>query len=67
MNDLKYIILLMDYFKERQPPVECLRVREKLNNQFFGKIYRDDGNKSLKNLGIKNKGQLVVQLLDEPE
>jgi hypothetical protein len=35
---------------------ECVRVREKLNNQFFGKIYRsgEGKNKTLKNIGIKN-------------
>lgn len=56
LSDLKDMITTMDYFKERQPPTECVRLREKLNNQFFGKIYRDDGNKTIKNLGIKNKG-----------
>lgn len=46
---------------------ECIRIREKLNNQFFGKIYRPGQNKTLKNIGLKNNQSLVVQILDEPE
>ena len=45
----------MKYFQEKDIAIECLRVREKLNNQYFGKIYRDpQESKTLKQLGIKN-------------
>ena len=41
-----------------------MRLREKLNNQYFGKIYRAGGknqaNKTLKNMGIKNNSNVVV-------
>jgi hypothetical protein len=39
----------MKYFQDKDIAIECLRIREKLNNQFFGKIFRDpQENKSLK-------------------
>ena len=57
----------MKYFQDRAIAVECIRLREKLNSMFFGKIYRDHKNQSMKQLGIKNNNHVVVQLLDEPE
>ena len=58
----------MKYFLENPTIVECLRIREKLNTTYFGKIYRDPKDtKTLKTLGLKKVGSIVVQLLPEPE
>lgn len=58
----------MPYFTDNEVLGECMRLRDKLNNQFFGKIYRDPTNaKTIKSLGIKNGSCLVVQLLEQPE
>ena len=59
----------MQRFKDQGQEVrnECIRVRD-LNpaNRYFGRIHRDL-NKTIQNIGIKNKANLVVQLLEEPE
>jgi hypothetical protein len=34
---------------------------------YFGKIYRDSKNRTLKQLGLKTNQSIVVQMLDEPE
>lgn len=45
-----------------------MRLRQKLNTQFFGKIYKDPtNNKTLKSLGLKNGNHIVIQILQEPE
>jgi len=58
---------LLDHMKLQTPP-ECVRIREKLNTTYFGKIYRDPNNKrNLKALGVRNNSHIVVQVMDEPE
>lgn len=41
LNQLKFHIISMKYFQDQDIAIECIRVRDKLNNQFFGKIFRD--------------------------
>lgn len=49
LNDLKESVLSMEYFQGRDVVNECIRIREKLSNMFFGKIYKDNqGTRSLK-------------------
>lgn len=63
LEDLKLQILTLPEFEGRSTTntiSECIRLREKMNNQFFGKIYRPGQNKTLKNLGFKNNQSLVV-------
>jgi len=68
LEELKRHILSMDYFQQREVDMDRIRVRDKLNTMFFGRIYRDKNKKqNLKQLGIKNDSQVVVQLLEEPE
>lgn len=75
LDDLREQIATMNHFQEQGRTVanECMRLRD-LNpaNRYFGRIHRDqdtkDSNKkTLQNIGIKNKGHIVVQVLDEPE
>jgi hypothetical protein len=69
LDDLREQIATMNHFQERGRTVanECMRLRD-LNpaNRYFGRIHRDQ-EKTLQNIGIKNKGHIVVQVLDEPE
>ena len=69
LNELKDIIQgQFPFFQDTDYPPECMRIRQKLNTTFFGKIYKDPtGNKTLKSLGIKNSQAIVIQLLPEPE
>ena len=46
--DLKDMALTLPYFQNRELPAECIRLREKLNNMYFGKIYRDSDTRSFK-------------------
>lgn len=56
LEELKEQILHLPTFKkETGLKAERLRLREKLNNMYFGKIYRDNKNRSVTQLGIKNK------------
>ena len=43
-----------------------IRVREKTFNGFFGRIFRENS-KTLKQHGVKDRGTLVVQILQEAE
>jgi hypothetical protein len=68
LHDLKETVISMEYFQNRPIAAECLRIRDKLSNMYFGKIYRDNQNtKTLKQMGIKDKTHIVAQLLDSPE
>ena len=60
ISDLKDMALTLPYFQGRDLPSECIRLREKLNNMYFGKIYRDSDTRSFKQIGIKNNQHLVV-------
>ena len=60
LDELRQFVLSMDYFQKREMDISCIRIREKMNNMYFGKIYRDRLKKAtLKGLGIKKKGQIV--------
>lgn len=49
-------------------PLEQVRVRQKQQNMFFGRIIRDQtGEQTLKQLKVANNAQLVIQVLPEPE
>jgi hypothetical protein len=68
LDDLKQQVMTMPVFEGRENSTtlnECVRIRDKLNNTFFGKIYRpgNKNDKTLSNLGIKNNQNLVVQVL----
>ena len=67
LADLKETILGMRHFNGTDLPAECLRLREKTATQYFGKIFRDDGKKTLKQIGFKGSSSIVAQLLDAPE
>jgi len=64
--DLKNMIAQMPYFTDKNIDVNCLRVRERRKDTFFGKIYRGDS-KSLKKLGIETNCPVVIQILDKSE
>lgn len=59
LTDLKEQILTMPHFTGQNILSECLRLRVKNNNGFFGRIYRDE-EKTLKQLSIKDGSHLVV-------
>lgn len=60
VRDLKEIVLSMPQLEfAKNYPIEQIRIREKQNNMFFGKIYRDM-NKSLKSQQVSNNAQIVV-------
>ena len=67
LDELKQAVVSMEYFQERETPVECIRIRDKLPTSYFGKIHRGAPNRTVKQLGIKSGNPIVVQLLDEPE
>lgn len=54
LEELKQAVLSMQHFQGNEIAVECIRIRDKLNDMFFGKIYRAAHNKTLKQLNIKN-------------
>ena len=41
MADLIDHVLTLPFFKDKQTVTECIRIREKLNTMFFGKIFKD--------------------------
>ena len=62
LNELKEI--LCDSLEA--PSVDHLRLREKSSNGFFGRIFRE-GQKTLKQVGVKDRSSLVLQVLQAPE
>ena len=44
----------MKYFEKMDVSREYLRIREKPHNTFFGKIYSDSQDRTIKQLGLKN-------------
>ena len=69
LGELKDYLLDMPSLSEKADNLEnmkFIRVREKTESGFFGKIFRDNS-KTLKQLGISDQDALVIQLLDEAE
>ena len=68
LEDVRDMILSMDRFQKKNLDESCLRIREKQNNMFFGRIFRQKQyGQTLKQCGIKGDYQMVVQPLLEPE
>ena len=42
LNDLKEQILTIPYFQGKDIANECIRIREKRNNMYFGKVFKDN-------------------------
>ena len=69
LGELKDYLLNMPSLGDKADNLEnmkFIRVREKTESGFFGKIFRDNS-KTLKQLGISDQDALVIQLLDEAE
>lgn len=69
LDELKDQLLDMPSIESLSKDIESnqfIRLREKQSNGFFGRIFRE-GNKTLKQHGVKDRSSLVIQILDEAE